>query len=787
VRKRALGLAVAIICCFALVSASGAATTKAQKVTKIDVSTRAAVIHYLRSIHVNPKGAVIQRGGLNYAGARCPGGGWTCASTKHTVVQIAKRGGKNRFRCSSSRCVVVQISGVAHGVYVSGRQLASTASKGGGGSTASCVKTGSSTTNSSGQTCAITQTGSGPNMAVVYENSVKSAGSTLSTVALTAAYTATIKQTASGSNPNTACVTQNINLNGSTTVNKGNAAVTLEAHQSVLINQDTTGSGANTAATDAVLSSGSTAICDPTSTNPLAQNQTLTSIAKGKAQIQQLEDEKYIACGDGVSGEYANLCLNIGQNQLSGYGFGSGPNTATFTQTSTQTAVASTPAGPVTQTQSNAPCGDPSVPLDCVFPGGLVGTVDQDSSGKSTASAIQNETQCEDASTGALPGCSPTQDSSGFSAGSLHQTQYGPVGVGSTRYHHRGRVLFSHGKGLGQSTQTGNSSCTGTACDSFGVVQNSTQNADNGASQQNLALSDCTTTGGCTSNQQTTVNTTTTPVSQTGKSLKSSINCDGESCPATPTVTGPATTPSPNPTFTITEGDSNATLLCSVDNGSYLPCGTGQNLACGTHTVVAEATDGVNTAIPSAPFSFDVTICFDGSIGTGSPPATLGAFTMTPFGADSQPVCTFDGTNPPVTAPASSVVDPAGTITFDEALNHDRIGSSPNCWLTWSNGYTGDIYDTALIPSSNPGQVTITLPGGTNAFYFYAETDQFSDFTVTATEAGGQTSGPVTVNGHGGATFFGFHGIDGATVTSITITDTDSFGFAVGEFGINKS
>src|SRR5205823_1372385 len=80
----------------ALVSASGAATTKAQKVTRIDVSTRAAVVHYLRSIHVSAKGAVIQRGALNYAGARCPGTRWTCASTRHTVVQIAKRGGQNR-------------------------------------------------------------------------------------------------------------------------------------------------------------------------------------------------------------------------------------------------------------------------------------------------------------------------------------------------------------------------------------------------------------------------------------------------------------------------------------------------------------------------------------------------------------------------------------------------------------------------------------------------------------------------------------------------------------------
>src|SRR5437868_3013425 len=166
-RKTALfSLVGALIAAIALVSASGAATTKAQKVTKIDVSTRAAVIHYLHSIHVNPKGAVIQRGLRNYAGARCPGKRWTCARTRHTVVQITGHGGKNRFACSSSHCVVVQISGVSHGVYVSGRQLA--AKGGGGSSTASCVKSGAGTLTSA-QDCTITQSGSGPNKASVYE------------------------------------------------------------------------------------------------------------------------------------------------------------------------------------------------------------------------------------------------------------------------------------------------------------------------------------------------------------------------------------------------------------------------------------------------------------------------------------------------------------------------------------------------------------------------------------------------------------------------------------------
>lgn len=498
-----ISFAVALIAAAALVSASGAATSKAQKVTRIDVSTRLAVVHYLRSIHVNPKGAVIQRGVRNYAGAHCPGKGWTCASTKHTVVQIARQGGKNRFRCSSSRCVVVQISGVAHGVYVSGRQLASTGAKGGGGgSTASCVKTGSSTTNASGQTCVISQAGSGPNTAYVYENSVKSAGSTLSTVALTAAYTAQItQQVTSGNQGNTACVTQNINLDGSTTVAKGAVSVTLEAHQSVLINQDVAGSGTN----NAVNGSNS---AGTSCTGTLGQTQTLNSTASGKAGITQNEDDQYLLCGDGVTGEYANLCLNIQQNKGSvGFGVATGLNNATFTQTSTQTAVANTPAGPVTQQQSNPLCGSPlPTPTNCVFAGGLVGTVDQDSKGVSTASATQTETQCEDADIGGLTSCLHNQDTSGIPAALLHQSQYGPVGVFTFRHHHRGRVLFQHGKGLGKSTQTGNPNCIG-GCDGFGVNQHSFQYADHGALQLNAGQADCNSTGGsCQAGQTTTIN-----------------------------------------------------------------------------------------------------------------------------------------------------------------------------------------------------------------------------------------------------------------------------------------
>jgi hypothetical protein len=165
---------------------------------------------------------------------------------------------------------------------------------------------------------------------------------------------------------------------------------------------------------------------------------------------------------------------------------------------------------------------------------------------------------------------------------------------------------------------------------------------------------------------------------------------------------------------------------------------------------------------------------FDGSPGTNAPPATLGGYTMTPFGLDPQPVCPNEGSI------VTGVTGPTGTIGFSQALSHDR--ATVACWATWSHGYTGDVYDTLL--TADPTQVTITLPAGTRAFYFYAEPNVFDVFDVTATSPDGTTSGPVQVQGNSGAKYFGFYGTGDATIASIIVTTTDATGFAVGEFGI---
>ncbi len=183
---------------------------------------------------------------------------------------------------------------------------------------------------------------------------------------------------------------------------------------------------------------------------------------------------------------------------------------------------------------------------------------------------------------------------------------------------------------------------------------------------------------------------------------------------------------------------------------------------------------------PSAGASSD--IVFDGSPGTAAPPAKLGPYTMAPFTADSRPELTQVTTVP---APGG------GELTFDHTLEHDRV---PTSWNTWSHGYTGDVYcgTTSVYPCGAGPQdtLTMTLPQGTVAFYFYAETWDFGAFVVTATASGGATlSTSVAAEGNSGAHYIGFYSPNGTALTSITVTQpgNTSNGFTVGEFGIAYS
>jgi len=155
--------------------------------------------------------------------------------------------------------------------------------------------------------------------------------------------------------------------------------------------------------------------------------------------------------------------------------------------------------------------------------------------------------------------------------------------------------------------------------------------------------------------------------------------------------------------------------------------------------------------------------------GTSAPAATLGPYTMTPFAADPTPVYTD------VTSVASPL---GGVVGFSAPMSHRTVGDG---WATWSNGYTGDIYWTG-----SATDVTMTLPAGTSAFYFYAEPDPFAVYTIVAT-AQDNTQISQAVDGSAGACYYGFYGTGGSFISSIAVTTPQPVDFAIGEFGIAGS
>jgi hypothetical protein len=158
-------------------------------------------------------------------------------------------------------------------------------------------------------------------------------------------------------------------------------------------------------------------------------------------------------------------------------------------------------------------------------------------------------------------------------------------------------------------------------------------------------------------------------------------------------------------------------------------------------------------------------VVFDGSPGTGPPPAALGPYSMTPFGVDPQPHGEVTG-----------VDGPTGRVLFTYPLTHHEVADG---WETWSNGYIGDVY-----MSDDVNFATVQLPADTRAFYLYAEPNLFQDFNVTATSADGTSSGAVTVYGDSGARYFGFYTTGGRRLSEITVTADDVV--AIGEFAISR-
>jgi hypothetical protein len=143
----------------------------------------------------------------------------------------------------------------------------------------------------------------------------------------------------------------------------------------------------------------------------------------------------------------------------------------------------------------------------------------------------------------------------------------------------------------------------------------------------------------------------------------------------------------------------------------------------------------------------------------------------------------------------TSVPGPTGTLSFSETVAHCRIGG---CWGAFANGYTGSVYATN--PSRHRLTLAITLPADTGAFYLYVDPNNGEtphQITATATNPSQtitKSSGPIDVinpftsTAWDQAQYFGFYGVGGATIRTITVTASPGAGaMAMGEFGIAKS
>jgi hypothetical protein len=144
---------------------------------------------------------------------------------------------------------------------------------------------------------------------------------------------------------------------------------------------------------------------------------------------------------------------------------------------------------------------------------------------------------------------------------------------------------------------------------------------------------------------------------------------------------------------------------------------------------------------------------------------------MTPFADDTRAQGTM----------VDSVPSPlGGSVGFSTSA---QLLTVPSGWNNWSHGYTGDVYWV------NDTEVTMTLPAGTVAFYFYVEGNIFSTWTFEAVlQDGTTTSGETPVTTPNGAKYMGFYTTnpDNPIVScTVTVGEGGSLGFAVGEFGIS--
>jgi subtilase family serine protease len=212
-----------------------------------------------------------------------------------------------------------------------------------------------------------------------------------------------------------------------------------------------------------------------------------------------------------------------------------------------------------------------------------------------------------------------------------------------------------------------------------------------------------------------------------------------------------------SPFHDITVGNNDYT---KSHDGAY-PATTAYDMASGLGSPKA-------TAIETDIDANNSLIAFTGAPGTDPPPGHLGKYKVTAFDAACTPGTYY-----------ASISAPTGTVALSPQSECEEVGVG---WATWSNGYDGDVY-WQNADEGGSTTLTLTLPAGTRAFYFYAEPNEFETFDLQATAQNGTTSGPLQVYGDAGAQYYGFYANGkGENIATITISCDDDF--AIGEFGI---
>ena len=441
-----------------------------------DLSTHAGAARYLRSVGLDPRSVVIQRGTRNYAGPKCPGKKWTC-TTSRRVLQM---GTTNTYFCaprtsgsSPYDCTIIQS----------------------GGGTATCSET--SAANGVTQNCSITQanTTTGANNNAVVVQILTQSGAQSGTQVAT--QNASIAQTNTKGGSNNAAVTQNVvQLLG-----RGAAALNDDANNAddytpptgspILQKQDayqrlsviqTTSNGA------ALAGNNSAAIL---------QTQLQRARADHSPQITQLQNTVDVngsstcpVLNAALDDPFANQCNTVQQSSSLAPSLG-GKNTVLMRHDYRQFQAASNCCTTVGK-QAQGSVTDPAH-------GGLDHRFTQSSSGLSKQTSNQVERQVQRRSSIVSPG--------------IVAEQHGPTrkGTGSQA-----------GNGADTANQTQNS------------VQVSTPATD--VTITNVVSDNCASQGNCTGTQHVDSNGDVKDNTQSGSTITIAVNCGSEGCE---TSTGP--------------------------------------------------------------------------------------------------------------------------------------------------------------------------------------------------------------------------------------------------------